>query len=237
MNCRKSHSAALSVAVFTTAFLAIITSAFAETYQPGASGRQWSILVRGGVTSGDGGKQPQFSALLTHPGPGRISYGVGVGYEQAYALNIIPVFVDLRLTSVAPEFFGGTPGLFLEAGYSAVFGDIFDSDDLRLSAIRVRQLQGNRPSIDGEGYYLNFGLSLTRQLNSTFSSVLEFGSKIQSIPPLFRTSDVFLNTGLPNTNQNPGAKVLGGTSLDLEFPQSGRRGTISSLSVTLGLRF
>lgn len=224
---------ALSMVVLTVASFVFITSALAESYQSGASGRQWSISVRGGVTSGDGGEQPQFGALLTHPGPGRLSYGVGVGYEQAYALNIIPVFLDLRLSSVAPDFLGGTPGLFFEAGYAAVFGDIIASDDLRLGAIRVRQSLGNRPTIDGEGYYLNFGLSLTRPLNETFSSVLEFGSKFQSIPP--ESISLLYGRNLSSGAQNEGGVVTGGSAINSSILQG--RNTLSSLSVTLGLRF
>lgn len=230
-----THSITSKLTVFSAtlsiASLALAVPAFAKAQFPGTSERQWSVTVRGGVTYGDGGEQPQFGALITHPGPGKMSYGVGFGYEQAYSLNIIPVFVDLRLASVAPDFIGGTPGLFFEAGYAAVFGDTFDRNDLSLGAIRILESQGNQPTIDGEGYYLNFGIELERQLSDRVSYVLEFGSRIQSIPGRYLSSPY----NFSSLTQNVGAGATGGTQPD--FILSGRRGTLSSLSITLGLRF
>lgn len=187
-----------------------------------------SILVSGGMTANMQGENLLFSVLYSRPLNDRFSVGLGASYQQAYDLDIIPVFVDLRIFSKSNKFLGGTPGFFAKAGYAAVFGDIIDFDNAaKLYPDNLSLSSGFPSTIDGAGYFFGFGFSLTRQLNKTFSTVLEIGPQLQSIPagPRMINPSAF--------GQNPGPGVIGGEPL---FFQDGRS-TLTSLSVTLGLRF
>lgn len=219
----------VSVIWTTMASLGLAQNGVVEN--PGDNGLSSSFLIRGGLTTNEQGENVLFSALYSRPVNNRVSVGLGVGYEQAYDLKIIPIFIDLRVFSNSKKLFGGFPGLFIETGYAAVYGDIIDFDgDVRLDPIRESQIQNLPHSIDGGGYSLKFGVALTRRFSNSISYILELGPQFQSIPPGPREiNPSFFDFIGPS----PGPGVSGGALLFFEDERS----TLSSLSLTLGLRF